>query len=108
MAVRQEQWKQSLRPSNTSLITIFTDSEANHQSLAAAAVRWHLSVKVHRDLWVTLTGNDNSPSACTCPVSTVGKPRAPCLSAVCDLPSLQLGNLELPVSLQSVTFITPS
>lgn len=85
MAVRQEQWKQSLRPSNTSLITIFTDSEANHQSLAAAAVRWHLSVKVHRDLWVTLTGNDNSPSACTCPVSTVGKPRAPCLSAVCDL-----------------------
>lgn len=46
---------------------------------------WHLSVKVHWDLWVTLTGDDNSPSAGARPVSTVGDPGAPCLFAVRDL-----------------------
>lgn len=40
---------------------------------------------MHWDLWVTLTGNDNSPGPGTCPVSTVGCPGAPCLPAVRDL-----------------------
>lgn len=40
---------------------------------------------MHWDLWATLTGNDNSPSAASRPVSTVGGLRVPCLSAVCDL-----------------------
>ena len=39
---------------------------------------------MHWDLWVTLTGNDNSPSAGSCPVSTVGGLGVPCLSAVRD------------------------
>lgn len=39
---------------------------------------------MHWDLWGTLTGNDNSPSAGSRPVPTVGGRRAPCLSAVRD------------------------
>lgn len=39
---------------------------------------------MHWDLWGTLTGNDNSPSAGFRPVPTVGGHRAPCLSAVSD------------------------
>lgn len=57
---------------------------------------WHLSVKVHWDLWVTLTGDDNSPRAGTRPVSTVGGPGAPCLSAVCD-PHYTLMTVHLAV-----------
>lgn len=72
-------------PIDTSLLAILTDSGANPQSLSGAAVGWHLSVKVHRDLWATLTGDDDTPGAGTCPVPAVGKPRAPCLSAVGDL-----------------------
>ena len=40
---------------------------------------------MHWDLWATLPGNDNSPSAGSRPVSTVGGLRVPCLSAVRDL-----------------------
>ena len=52
-------------------------------SLRVASI--YLSVKMHWDLWITLAGNDNPPGAGTGPVSAVGSPRAPCLSAVCDL-----------------------
>lgn len=46
---------------------------------------WHLFVKVHRYLWITLTGNDNPPSAGLGPISAVRGPGTSCLLAVCDL-----------------------
>lgn len=51
---------------------------------------------MHRDLWVTLAGNDDPPGAGACPVSAVGSPRAPCLSAVCDL-HYTLVTIHLPI-----------
>lgn len=50
-----------------------------------APAGWHLSVKVHRHLLVTLTGNYHPPSACYSPISAVGGPGISCLLAVCDL-----------------------
>lgn len=40
---------------------------------------------MHRHLWVTLTGNDDTPSACHGSISAVGGPGTSCLLAVCDL-----------------------
>lgn len=88
MGIRHEQWGPSPRP--------LTHPSLLLQFLAAAAAGCHLSVKVHRDLWVTLAGNDDPPGAGACPVSAVGSPRAPCLSAVCDL-HYTLVTVHLPI-----------
>ena len=40
---------------------------------------------MHRHLWVTFTGNDNTSGAGLGPVSAVGSPGTSCLPAVCDL-----------------------
>lgn len=88
MGTRHEQWGPSPRP--------LTHPSLLLQFLAAAAAGCYLSVKVHRDLWVTLAGNDDPPGAGACPVSAVGSPRAPCLSAVCDL-HYTLVTVHLPI-----------
>lgn len=46
---------------------------------------WHLVVKVHRHLWVTITGNDDTPSTGHGPVSAVGGPGTSCFPAIRDL-----------------------
>lgn len=50
-----------------------------------APTGWHLSVKVHRHLWVTLTGNYHPSSACHSPIFAVGGPGTSCFLAICDL-----------------------
>lgn len=40
---------------------------------------------MHRHLWVTLTGDDNTSHAGCGPVPAVGSPGTSCLPAVCDL-----------------------
>lgn len=39
---------------------------------------------MHRHLWVTFTGNDNTSGAGLGPVSAVGSPGTSCLPAICD------------------------
>lgn len=46
---------------------------------------WRLPVKMYRHFWVTLTGNDNTPSAGLGPISAIRGLGISCLLAVCDL-----------------------